>query len=162
MKSNSSAESALHITLLLAATPKGREVAAADLADFHALSRGGIAKLLIQLAAAGIVASSSGRKGGYSLAKAAGQISVYDVASAVDGVEPRFHCHEIRRAGPCAGSQGQYSPRCAIARAMDGATLAWRNALTGVTIADLVAGVSADVSPTIQASMRDWIASHSR
>ncbi len=162
MRTNSSAEAALHIMLLLAAAPADRELAANDLADFHTLVRGTLAKILQQLAAAGLVAASAGRNGGYQLARSARTISVYDIASAIDGVEPRFHCHEIRRNGPCAGKKGDYSPRCAIARTMDIATLAWREALAAVSLADLAAMTSADVSPGIKQQTTDWFTAHMR
>jgi Rrf2 family protein len=160
MRTNSSAEPALHIMLLLAAAPDGKELAAADLADFHSLSRGTLAKVLQQLALAGLVIGSAGRKGGYRLARAAAQISVHDIACAIDGVEPRFHCHEIRRNGPCAGAKGDYSARCAIARTMDAATLAWASALKAVSIADLASMTASDVAPHIKLRTSAWFATH--
>ncbi len=162
MKTNSSAESALHIMLLLAAAPDGRELAANDLADFHTLLRATMAKVLQQLAAAGLVAASTGRKGGYKLGRSAAAITVYDIASAIDGVEPRFHCHEIRRKGPCAGATGDYSARCAIARTMDAATSAWRDALQAVSLADLATMTGSDVSPAIKQRTTDWFTAHMR
>lgn len=162
MRINSSAEAALHIMILLAAAPDERELAANDLADFHDLGRGTLAKVLLQLAAAGLVKASAGRRGGYRLARAADGITIYDIASAIDGVEPRFHCHEIRRNGPCAGAAGEYSARCAIARTMDAAALAWRDALQAVSLADLAKQISGDVSPPIQQRTAAWFTAHVR
>ena len=162
MKTNSSAEPALHIMLLLAAAPAGRELAANDLADFHQLRRSTLAKVLQQLAAAGLVVGSAGRYGGYRLARDPAQISVYQVAAALEGVEPRFHCHEIRQNGPCAGKKGDYSPRCAIAKTMDMATLAWRSALEKVSIADLLETTGENTAPAIQQKTRDWFSDHLR
>jgi Rrf2 family protein len=162
MRTNSSAEAALHIMLLLAAAPEGRELAANDLADFHNLVRSTLGKVLQQLAAAGLVKASAGRHGGYRLARAAETISSYDIAAAIDGVEPRFHCHEIRRNGPCAGAKGEYSARCAIARTMDAATAAWSDSLKAVSLADLVEMTSGDVAPTIKQRANDWFASYIR
>lgn len=162
MRTNSSAEAALHVMLLLAAAPEGRELAANDLADFHVLGRGTLAKVLQQLASAGLVASSVGRNGGYKLARAAEAISTYDIAAAIDGVEPRFYCHEIRRNGVCAGISGDYSARCAIARTMDIATAAWRDALAAVSLSDLVLMTSGDVAPRIRQRANDWFATHLR
>ncbi|MEO9746070.1 Rrf2 family transcriptional regulator [Parasphingorhabdus sp.] len=162
MKTNSSIEPALHIMLLLAAAPVGRELAANDLADFHELRRSTLAKVLQQLAAAGLVVGSAGRYGGYRLARSSAQISVYQVAAAIEGVEPSFHCHEIRRNGPCAGAKGDYSPRCAIAQTMDMATLAWRSALEKVSIADLLHTTGETTAPAIQKETEDWFADHLR
>ncbi|MEO9601176.1 Rrf2 family transcriptional regulator [Parasphingorhabdus sp.] len=162
MKTNSSLEPALHIMLLLAAAPAGRELAAHDLADFHELRRSTLAKVLQQLGAAGLVAGSAGRYGGYQLTRRPAEISVYQVAAAIEGVEPSFHCHEIRRNGPCAGAKGDYSPRCAIAQAMDAATLAWRRALEDVSIADLLQTTGDTTAPAIQQKTKDWFVEHLR
>jgi Rrf2 family protein len=162
MRTNSSAEAALHIMLLLAAAPDGRELAANDLADFHSLVRGTLAKVLQQLGTAGLVKASAGRSGGYRLARAAEAISSYDIAAAIDGVEPRFHCHEIRRNGPCADVKGDYSARCAIARTMDAATAAWAASLKAVSLADLVAMTSGDIAPSTRQRTNDWFAAHMR
>jgi Rrf2 family protein len=162
MRTNSSAEAALHIMLLLAAAPKGRELAANDLADFYSLGRGTLAKVLQQLAAAALVVATAGRHGGYRLARSANTISSYDIAAAIDGVEPHFHCHEIRRNGPCVGAKGDYSARCAIARMMDAATAAWAESLKAVSLADLAAMASGDVAPSIKQRTNDWFAAHMR
>lgn len=162
MRSNSSAEAALHVVLLLALLPRGGELSSTDLARFHDLSPATLAKVLQQLAAAGVVSASTGRHGGYRLARAANLINAYDVVSALDGVEPVFICREIRRAGPCAGRRDKYSPRCAVARAMDGATLAWRDSLKTVSIAALVSTTQNEVSQDIGRKAEHWLAAHAR
>ena len=161
MRMNSSAEAALHIMLLLAVAPQGREIAATDVAAFHNLSANTLAKVLKQLRAAGILAGSSGRTGGYRLALPAEKITALDVVRALDGVEPVFHCREIRRDGPCAATSG-YSPRCAIARVMDQATAAWRKSLEGVTIASLLTDVGKEAPPTSLKNTSAWLDKHVR
>jgi Rrf2 family protein len=162
MKSNSSAEAALHLVVLLALTPKGKELAATDLAGFHHLSKSTIAKVLQQLACAHIIVASSGRSGGYQLKRPAQLISVYDVAAAIDGVEPHFHCNEIRRSGPCTAKSADYSPRCAVARVMDTATQAWRTSLKSVSIADLAKMSSQEAPKQVKNQTSEWLALHFR
>lgn len=157
MKTNSSAEAAIHIVLLLAFAPSEVEISTSDLADFHELSRTTLAKVLQQLSAANIVIGSAGRTGGYRLARRPSEISVYEVAAAIDGVEPRFHCHEIRKKGPCAEKRGQYSTRCAIARTMDAATRAWQDTLSGVSIAQLAQTTALEVPDGALGQTRKWL-----
>lgn len=161
MRLNSSAEAALHIMLVLAAAPEKREIAATDIAAFHDLSANTLAKVLKQLRAAGVITGSPGRTGGYALAKNPNNISVLDVVSALDGVEPIFHCREIRRNGPCAAQSG-YSPRCAIARTMDKATQAWRQTLSTVTMADLLDQVGEETPVSTRTKSKEWLNTHSR
>ncbi len=161
MRSNSSAESALHIVLLLASAPREMEFSSADLAAFHNLSPSAFAKVLQQLTAAGIVAGTAGRSGGYRLARKPADITVLDVVAALDGVEPQFHCREIRRQGSCAAASG-YSARCVIARTMDIATEAWRTSLAGVSIQDLAATTRDEVPVRTIRLTGKWIEDHGR
>ncbi len=162
MRTNSTLEAALHIMLLVAAVPRGQEVSAGDLAAFHELSPTTMAKVLQQLSGAGLVAGSAGRYGGYRLARSADAISVYDVASAIDGVEPRFQCHEIRRRGPCSGAAGGYSRQCVIARTMQKAQQAWRESLAATSIGDLMDVAVTEAPDEVLTLTGDWIANHSR
>ena len=157
MRSNSTAESAIHIALLLAAASRDGELAAQDLADFHDLSRLTLGKVLQQLKAAGVVASSPGRAGGYRLARDAREISVL----ALDGVEPKFFCREIRKNGPCRASSG-YSKRCAVARTMDAATQAWRASLAATSLDDLMDMTGQEAPRETLRSTVDWLSSHVR
>lgn len=162
MRTNSSIEAALHVMLLLASLPRDREVAAADLADFHELSPTTIAKVLQQLSGAGLVVGSAGRYGGYRLARSATAISVHDVAAAIDGVEPRFQCHEIRRRGHCSGVTGDFSRQCVIARTMHEAQQAWRESLAATSIADLMDVAVTEAPDEVLTLTGDWITSHAR
>ena len=148
--------------LLLACLPEGAELPAANLAAFHDLSAGGVAELMQKLTAAGLVLASPGRGGGYRLARAAGEISVLEIVTALDGIAPEFHCREIRRDGVCAGVAGRFSPRCAVAGVMDGAVEAWRAALRQVTLAALVRRSARSVDPSHQAATAVWLDAHSR
>lgn len=162
MKTNSSAEAALHIVLLLAAAPKGREISSSDLADFHELSRTTLAKVLQQLTVAGVVVGTAGRRGGYRLSRHPDKITVLQVVSAIEGVVPAFHCREIRRLGPCAGRASEYSARCVIARTMDGSTAVWRQHLDQITIGDLARDALDDVSASILEQTAAWLEEHAR
>jgi Rrf2 family protein len=162
MKIVDSLEAGLHTCLVLAIAPAGKGVPAARLAEYHALSATSLAKQLQQLAAAGIVHGSTGRFGGYSLARPAAEISVLDIVQALDGGAPGFRCAEIRKVGPCAGSGARYSPICAIAKVMRGAEAAWQKELGQTTLAGLVSGTAADLDPRIAHRTEAWMAEAAR
>lgn len=156
------AEAALHLMLLLTCLPNGAELPATKLAEFHDLSAGSVSKLMQKLMAAGLVSGSAGRSGGYRLARPAHVISALDIVDSLDGVAPDFHCREIRRDGVCAGVNAQFSPRCSIARVMDAAAMAWRQSLSGVTLAE-IAGTSAKTTDQrVQSATIQWVAANSR
>jgi Rrf2 family protein len=151
-----SAEAALHLCVLLAAVPQ-RAIAAADLAEFHALAPAATAKLLQQLTAAEIVEARTGRGGGYALARSAQQITVAEIVSAAGGVAPGFRCHEIRRKGPCAGRPSAYMSRCAVASAMDEAESAWWEVLHRQTLASLAGRVAGQVPESRRVRTGKWL-----
>ncbi|KRV51115.1 Rrf2 family transcriptional regulator [Wenjunlia vitaminophila] len=110
------------------------------LATWFDLPQEYLKKRLQALARAGILASTPGVRGGFSLARAPEQITLLDVVTALEGPAELFGCSEIRQRG--AGSLGgdsEFVQPCGVAVAMRRAELAWRRELAGQTIADLMA-----------------------
>lgn len=77
----------------LAAAPDARR-SAQDLAMTTHVSAPTVAKLLRQLAAAGLVAAERGQHGGYRLARPPGAITIADVVIAVEGPLAVTECAE--------------------------------------------------------------------
>jgi Rrf2 family protein len=140
-------EWALHSCIVLAVVPPDRALPAAKLAELHALPAAYLAKHLQALSQAGIVEAVAGRRGGYRLGRPAADISVLDVVEAVEGAAPSFRCNEIRRQGPAAAPRSHYTGMCSINRVMRTADAAWRDALSAVSLQDLVAQTAASISP---------------
>jgi Rrf2 family protein len=148
-------EWALHCCVVL--SQARAPVPAAQLAAFHDVSPSYLAKQLQALSRAGLVRSTQGAVGGYSLITEPSMITVLDVVLAVDGDDPAFRCTEIRQRGPLAAPPQACHRPCPIARAMAGAELAWRSALAEVTIADLAADVDADTGGSAFPRLRAWL-----
>ncbi len=156
---NQGVEWAAHCAALLASLPQEVAVPAATLAEYHGLPAPYLAKALQQLAAAGIVSSVPGRRGGYRLARPADQITLLDIVNAVDGDTAAFRCTEIRRQGPSAVPRRYYSPRCGIAAAMGAAEQAYHDSLASVTIAAIADGARRNSPPEAEEKGRRWLAS---
>lgn len=141
-------EAALHCAAVLAELPEGKVLSGRDLAALHGVSESYLLKHMRALTAAGVTEAVPGPRGGFRLARAPGQVSLLDVVEAVDGPGPAFVCREIRRKGdvtsndPCA-----YRKDCFIKRRMLSAEQAWRTALRGQTLADLMADARAEIGP---------------
>jgi Rrf2 family protein len=133
-------------------------VPAQRLAEFHGISRTYLAKNLQLLSRAGIVASTEGRVGGYTLTRPAEDVSVLDIVLAIEGPEPAFRCTEIRQNGPLGAPPESCQRPCGVNRVMQAAEQAWRASLASVTVADLAATVSADSGPETFPTMRSWLA----
>jgi len=156
MKMSAGVEWAIHCCVVLSQAEG--PVPAQRLAEFHGVSRTYLAKHLQQLSRAGLVVSTEGRVGGYTLTRAASGISVLDVVLAIEGGEPAFRCTEIRQNGPLPAGPAQCKRPCGVARAMYAAEDAWRASLAGVSIADLAATVEKDNGRQTFVRLRGWLA----
>ena len=157
MKLSDGIEWGIHVTTLLAVLPPDGALPAARLAEFHGVPAAYLAKHLQALSRAGILESVHGPGGGYRLAKSAAEITVLDVVEAIEGTEPAFRCHEIRRRGPAAQPATAYPVPCGIHRVMTSADTVWRASLRAVTIADLVTTVAEDADPAALVAGARWI-----
>lgn len=131
----------LHTCLNLTWLPAGESVPAAKLAAFYGLPAAYLNKQLQALARAGIVASTSGPRGGFQLARSPEKITLLDVVVAIEGGDEAFRCEQLLKQGPGADPDVDYRQACLISQAMRRADLAWRRELADQTLADLKAQV---------------------
>ena len=143
MKMSQGVEWGLHACLHLA-WAEGRSVPAPRLAEVHDLSPTSLNKHLQQLVRAGIVRSTPGPAGGFSLGRPLEEITVLDVVEAIEGTAGAFRCTEIRQRGPLAAGRPTPIDPCAIASTMGRAEAAWRAVLASMTLADLSGQVASD------------------
>jgi Rrf2 family protein len=113
------------------------------LAAFYGLPAAYLNKQLQALARAGIVASTSGPRGGFRLARGPASITLLDVVVAIEGWDEAFRCEQLLKQGPGADPRIDYRQVCLVSQAMRRADLAWRRELAGQTLADLRAEVEA-------------------
>ncbi len=158
MRISEGVEWAAHCAVVLAQLPEGLALNAGVLAEFHGVPKPYLAKSLQALSRAGIVSSSQGRNGGYSLARPAGEVSLLDVVLAVDGDQAAFRCTEIRQRTPHPAPRTCFRSSCAIAAGMWRAEQAWRDELATVRLDVLAAGVARIVPREVLAENAEWLA----
>jgi len=157
MKISEGVEWGLHSAVLLAVLPRGTALPTARLAEYHGVPAAYLAKHLQAMSRAGILEASQGPKGGYRLARPAGEITALDVIEAIDGTEPAFVCTEIRRRGPTAMPAREYRLPCSIHALMNRADAAWRAELASTTIADFSVQMLEHASPKAVAKGAQWL-----
>ncbi|MBB6545417.1 Rrf2 family protein [Nonomuraea rubra] len=141
MQMGEGVEWGLHCCVTLGWLKDEGPVSIRRLAAWFDLPQEYLKKRLQALTRAGILASTPGARGGFSLAKPPEHITMMDVVTALEGPAEAFRCVEIRQRG--AGAEGgQFRRPCGISTAMRRAELAWRRELAGQTIADLMAGAA--------------------
>lgn len=150
-------EWALHCCAILAALPPEKYLATRDLAELHGVPKEYLSKALQGLSQAELITGTLGPAGGYRLARAPDRITFLDIVEAVEGKGSTFVCTEIRRNNPCLPTGHCDSKPCGIARVMWQADAAWRRALRGVRLSDLLSTLEKDVPARILKKTRDWV-----
>ncbi len=158
MRISEGVEWASHVCAVMAALPPGCGLTAAALAQFHELPPSYMAKQLQALSKAGVVMSLRGARGGYRLARRASDITLWDIAAAIEGSERGFRCAEIRQRGPCRSSPQSCERPCAIAASFWAAEHAFRESLRSVTIRDIVRDVVKGADEAYRLKFSAWLA----
>ena len=86
--------------LFLAQQPSGGFVLVSEISRYQHIPETFLAKIFQRLSKAGLLRSSRGSKGGFSLGKPAGSITMREVIEAIDGPIALNRC--LRREGECA------------------------------------------------------------
>jgi Rrf2 family protein len=136
-----STEWVLHAVTSLAQLEPGATVSAAQLAEHFDVPPAYLAKQLQTLVRAGVLAASTGPRGGFRLGRPAEEITLLQVVEAVDGSSRFYQCNEIRQRGRGATPPEECRKTCALAARMYAAQAAWRASLDAVTVAEIVAGL---------------------
>jgi Rrf2 family protein len=104
---------------------------AKDIADAYHIPPQLLAKILQTLARAGLLVSHAGTNGGYALARAATEISAFEVIRAIDG--PLFITSCITIHGTC-----DLAGHCTIKEPLRKVNDSIKDLLSGIRIADLI------------------------
>ena len=150
MKLPGSTEWVLHCATTLAQLDPGTTASTAQLATYYDLPAPYLAKQLKALVKAGVLAATTGPRGGFRLARATAGITLLDIVEAVDGAASPYECREIRQQGRGALPVEDCRKTCVLAVKMADAHDAWRRSLSGVRLADVVA----ELPPTAPARTR--------
>jgi Rrf2 family protein len=157
MRMNQGVEWAVHASTLLASLAPGRGLSLNALAEFHGVPAPYLAKQMQLLSKAGIVRTSRGKTGGYALARAPSEITLWQIARAVDGAAPMFRCAEIRQRGPCPADREQCRLPCGISAAFARAESAYRDTLEAVSVAAMLAHAIGVSEPAQLTASGHWL-----
>lgn len=147
MKLPASTEWVLHCATTLAQLEPGATASTAQLAQYFDLPAPYLAKQLKALVKAGVLAATTGPRGGYRLARPTAQITLLDIVEAVDGASSPYECREIRQQGRGALRPEDCRETCVLAARMADAHQAWRDSLAGETLADILATLPPTAAP---------------
>lgn len=151
MKLPTSTEWLLHSAAALAQLEPGASASAAQLAEHYGVPGAYLAKQLQALVRAGVLAATTGPRGGFRLARQPAEISLLDIVEAVDGAANPYECREIRQQGRGAIPAEDCRRTCILAVKMAEAHEAWRSSLAAVSLADILDTLPASAVPRTRA-----------
>ncbi|MGI5327119.1 RrF2 family transcriptional regulator [Actinomadura nitritigenes] len=143
MKLPVSTEWLLHCVATLAQLDPGATASAAQLAQYYDLPVPYLAKQLQTLVKSGVLAATTGPRGGFRLARPASEITLLRIVEAVDGASSPYECREIRQQGRGALRPEDCRETCILAAKMAEAHEAWRRSLDATSLADILATLPA-------------------
>jgi Rrf2 family protein len=156
MRLGEGVEWSIHCCTILALLPPGVTISGSKLAEYHDVPGPYLVKQLQKLSTAGIVVTTTGRNGGYRLARDQNAITLLEIVLALEGPERAFRCTEIRGKGPSKVAGLKYPRPCGIAQAMWRAEQAWRTELANTTIADMNAEAAESIDRRQLAKALTW------
>jgi Rrf2 family protein len=162
MKLGDGVEAAIHCAAMLAGVDGDGTLPGNAMAEAFGLSPSYLLKHLKALTAAKVLESVPGPSGGYRLAKPAEQITLLDIVLAIEGREPAFRCGEIRQKGSYALDPSAYVKPCGINVAMLKAERAYRMALAGTRLSDIVTDFTDNTDQRIVAASCAFVALNQR
>jgi Rrf2 family transcriptional regulator, iron-sulfur cluster assembly transcription factor len=130
---------AARIILHLSALPEGTQVTAGDIAGERLLPRPFMRRIVVQLAAAGILRTIRGAGGGIALARPASKISLLDVMRAMEGDLVLNAC-----VGQPAGCP--LSAACTVQRAWTKVTRQLEKTLSDIRFDRLANGIEREIA----------------
>ena len=132
---------AIRAMLALAARDAGHITSGRDIAADMAIPGAFLPRVMTDMVAAGLAQSTTGRSGGYALARPASAITLLEVIEAAEGDSRRTTC--VLRGGPC-GRDGHCQIHGVFFAAQDALLERFRD----VTLAELAARSGSTRTPT--------------
>lgn len=126
------ADYGLRTVLYLARLGAGASVSTARIAEEQRIPSSFLAKIVSQLAIAGLLRTTRGAHGGVQLARPAENISLLDVVRAIDGPIELVHC--LEDPADC-----EFSASCSIQETLDSAQQALTSSLAATDFGSLAA-----------------------
>ena len=131
MRYSQSTELALDSLFFIAAHPEKSDFSVDEVAKAQRVSTSYLAKIFQQLSKAGVLRSHRGAKGGYSLGRSTGEITLLDIARVCEGTSPLYDCNAMAK-------NCNLGPNCLVVSTFRKAEVAMEEVLAGVSLEDLV------------------------
>lgn len=137
-----------------------QEMSVREIAQLHGIPYVFLGKIFTKLSKAGLVESTEGRGGGFRLSRPPEEITVLDVALAVDEGKQLFECREVRQRMAVFNDEPPAwacDTPCSVRMVMDTAQQRMEEALAQHTILDLTRRMMKKAPDTYVVEVQDWL-----
>lgn len=157
MKLSSGWEQSVYVLLILSRLPDGKSLNSSSLSERLGVSQSYLKKIIKSLVNEGLVRSTPGISGGFSLAKPLNEITFYDVFLAVEGRGKIFASQHLLK--KFLGKEGDMAKNCAVTSSLDIIEDTLVSTLSDVTLEK----VAADTSDSYELKDLDgWISQNAK
>ncbi|ECO1693502.1 Rrf2 family transcriptional regulator [Staphylococcus haemolyticus] len=126
-------EQAVYVLIMLNLLPEHSVMTSSALSDRLNVSDSYLKKIIKALVKEGLVNSSTGKNGGFSLNKPLNQITFYDVFIAIEGRDAIFSSQQLLK--PFLGeNEGQKAEMCVVSHALNKIEATLISTLTSITL----------------------------
>lgn len=136
-----------------------REASVRALAELQGVPQELLAKIFTRLAKAGLVAATTGVRGGFRLARPADEITMLDIVQAIDGDKSIFDCRNVRaRCAVFDGSPPEWAlaGTCGVHAVMLTAQQRMEEALAQQTVLDIARRFGRKAPPEFGEQVMRW------
>lgn len=137
MRMKSSIEQAVYVLLLLMRVPKNSFLTSESISERLNVSPTYFKKLMRVLVQAGLVRSTPGAKGGFSIAKAPGEITLYSIFRAVEGHATIYQGSQLFKSVFNLDDSEATEP-CVLQTIMDEIENKWSELMKGYTLENIM------------------------
>lgn len=157
MRMKTGMEQAVYAMLILDRLPRRGALSAELISERLGVSSSYLKKVMRKLVQAGLVHSTPGIRGGFSLGKRSEAITVYEIYVAVEGQATLYREHGVFSHLFADGAECEEEDDCALATLMQQAEEAWADVLKKETLSMLQERVEATYPKQKLANLTKWM-----
>ncbi|MFD1125013.1 Rrf2 family transcriptional regulator [Lentilactobacillus raoultii] len=140
MKISSGLEQSIYVLLLLSRLPKGKTLSSIAISQRLDVSHSYLKKIVKSLVHEGLVNSTPGKNGGFSLSRPLDKINLYQVFTAVEGKGSIFNSQYLIK-DFIEGSDNGNEKECVISQVMDTVEQKLRTSLQSVLLSQILKNI---------------------
>ncbi|EHJ52633.1 RrF2 family transcriptional regulator [Streptococcus macacae] len=145
MKLSSGWEQSVYVLLILSQLPKNKTMNSQSLSERLGTSHSYLKKIIKLLVNEGLILSTPGKYGGFSLARSLEDITFYDIFTAIEGRGKIFASQRLLKKF-LGDKEGKKAKQCAVTDSLDIIEKTLVSTLSAITLSDVLTQIKSNYS----------------